>query len=72
MDIADALRADDGGRAFEYERDGKRYRYDISRQRDAEIDTSSTGDASRGARGRAVTTEAPDRGRQLESTTSPM
>ena len=60
-----------GGRAFEYERDGKRYRYDVSRQRASEIDISSDQDAGREGRGRALNREALDRGRQFESTTSP-
>ena len=61
----------DGGGAFEYERDGKRYRYDVSLRRASEIDTSPAEDSSRGRRGRASNADAPDRGRQFDSARSP-
>ena len=40
----------EGGRAFEYDRGGKRYRYDLSRERATPVDASS--DAVRAGRGR--------------------
>jgi dipeptidyl-peptidase-4 len=58
---------DEGG-AFEYDRNGKRYRYDVSRGRVAEIEAPTGGDAGRG---RGSNTAAPDRGRQFNSTQSP-
>ena len=61
----------DGGRAFEYERGGRRYRYDLSRGRATEIDASSAEDAVRTGRGRGAGAAAPDRGRQLASTSAP-
>src|SRR5882757_9603977 len=54
----------DEGRAFEYDQDGKHYRYDVSRGRAAEIENPSGGDAARGGRGRGLNAAAPDRGRQ--------
>jgi dipeptidyl-peptidase-4 len=59
----------DNARAFEYDQDGKRYRYDVSRGRSAEIEVASGSDAGRGGRG--SNTAAPDRGRQFNSTLSP-
>jgi dipeptidyl-peptidase-4 len=62
------------GRAFEYERDGKRYRYDVARKKATE--TNGAGEA--GGAGRAGgesrpggTGNAPERGRQFDSTLSP-
>ena len=59
----------DGGRAFEYDRGGKRYRYDIGRRRASEIDTPPPADTGGGGRGRGSGVDAPERGRQFESTT---
>ena len=59
------------GRAFDYDRDGKRYRYDVSRGRASEIDAPSTDDSGRGGRGRPPIEGAPDRGRQFERANSP-
>ena len=56
------------GRAFEYVRDGKRFRFDLSQQRATEINTSS---ADGPGRGTTLNPGAPDRGRQFESTASP-
>jgi dipeptidyl-peptidase 4 len=58
------------GVAFEYQRDGKRYRYDVTRGRASEVDPRPS-DNARGRGGRGSAAGAPDRGRQLESTTSP-
>src|SRR4051794_38353637 len=56
---------DDG--AFEYDRDGKHYRFDVRMGRASAIDQRSTASAGRG-RG---SIESADRGRQSESTSSP-
>ncbi len=61
----------DEGRAFEYARDGKRFRYDVSRRSASEIVDPPTGDAGRGGRGQGVNAGGPDRGRQFESAPSP-
>jgi dipeptidyl-peptidase-4 len=61
----------DEGRAFEYERDGTRYRYDVSRQRASEIDIASPEDAGSRGNGRAPNVGAPARGRQFDTTKSP-
>ena len=55
----------DGGRAVEYDRDGKRYRADAERGRAQEVAamTDDTGHGSNAA--------APERGRQFESALSP-
>ena len=60
----------DGGRAFEYERGGRRYRYDIARARATEIDAPAA-EPGGGGQGRGSIAAAPDRGRQFESTISP-
>ena len=65
-----ALRATwtEGSKAFEYDRDGRRYRYDVATLQATEI--GGAGGAGRaGEAGGAGT--APERGRQFESTTSP-
>ena len=54
--------------AFEYDRDGKRYRFDVARGQAAEIDAAN---AARGGRGRGSSVTEPERGRQFESTVSP-
>jgi dipeptidyl-peptidase-4 len=61
----------DEGRAVEYQKDGKRYRYDVSSRRATEIDAAPAEDSGRGGRGRAPVTGTPDRGRQFDSTKSP-
>jgi dipeptidyl-peptidase-4 len=55
------------GRAFEYDRDGKHYRYEVSTGRTSAIDTRS---AEQAGRGRGAM-ETPDRGRQFQQTNSP-
>jgi dipeptidyl-peptidase-4 len=60
----------DQGHAFEYERDGKRYRYDVASGNTSNAEASTGGDSGRGARGRG-SMPAPDRGRQADSTLSP-
>src|SRR5882672_10156130 len=52
----------EGGRAFEYDRGGKRYRYDLSRERATEIAASSAEGGVRTGRGRGGSAAAPDRG----------
>lgn len=60
----------DGGKAFEYQRDGKLYRYDIPTRQAAEATVASAGgpqaDGPRGRRGQGV-----ERGRQLAVINSP-
>ena len=57
--------------AFEYTRDGKRYRYDVAARRAREIDARPAAESGEG-RGRPVaSTEEPDRGRQFTSAASP-
>src|ERR1700680_1711954 len=51
----------DGG-AFEYARDGKRYRFDVAHGRASEIDAAAAGEAGRGGRGRGSSAAAPERG----------
>ena len=60
----------DDGRAFDYARDGKRFRYDVSLRRASEIVDSPAGDAGRGGQGPGFNAGGPDRGRQFESATS--
>lgn len=57
----------DDGRAFEYDRDGKHYRYDVGAGRASAIDARSPESAGRGRGAGGVV----DRGRQLPSTSSP-
>ena len=57
-------------RSFEYQREGKRYRYDVATRRATEIgeaqaDSSPAGRGGRGGQG------APERGRQFDSADSP-
>jgi dipeptidyl-peptidase 4 len=60
----------DGGKAFEYQRDGKLMRYDIATRQSAEATAASAGgpqaDGFRGRRGQGV-----ERGRQLAIVNSP-
>jgi dipeptidyl-peptidase-4 len=60
----------DQGRAFEYERDGKRHRYDVASGNTSNAEASTGGDSG-GARGRGSNMPAPARGRQADSTLSP-
>ncbi len=61
----------DGGKAFEYQRDGKRFRYDIATQQAAEATSASAGGPQasdgRSSRGR----QGVERGRQLALVPSP-
>ncbi|MEP7341789.1 MAG: DPP IV N-terminal domain-containing protein, partial [Acidobacteriota bacterium] len=62
----------EGGKAFEYQKDGKTLRYDIAMRTAAEAQPTTSGEAAqagrsggRGGRG------GPERGRQFDSATSP-
>lgn len=58
----------DGGKAFEFRRDGKNYRYDVATRTSAEAEPSSAAaPAPTGRMGRG----GPERGRQFDSATSP-
>src|ERR1700730_7474595 len=59
------------GRAFEYDKDGKRYRFEIALGRAAAVEVQAGGDAGRSGGGRGSSAPAPDRGRQFNSTLSP-
>ena len=66
----------DGGKTFEYQKDGKRYRYDIAAGKATELTSTSEDASSRqqsaGARGRrGQRGNAPARGRQFASAISP-
>ena len=62
----------DSGAAFEYQRDGKAYRYDVGTRRAAEIAALSPVDArQQGGRPPRSTAGGPARGRQVESALSP-
>ena len=65
----------DGGKAFEYRKDGKRYRYDIAANKATEIAASSTTQSAApeqptGRRGRRGGS-GPERGRQFATALSP-
>ncbi len=67
-----------GGRAFEYQKDGKRYRYDLAERRATEVSATNAAAAStsvpggsQGRRGRARRAGLPERGRQFTSAVSP-
>ena len=59
----------DGGKAFTYEFDGKRYRYDIARR--AATETGTVDAAAELAATRARFASGPGRGRQFETALSP-
>src|SRR5712691_953706 len=61
------------GTAFDYQKDARRYRYDIGTRHETEAVSASHTDArpSRGARGRTSAGPVPERGRQFEATLSP-
>src|ERR1017187_5783474 len=66
----------DGGTAFEYQKDSKRYRYDIAARKATELTSTSEDGSSRqqgtGGRGRrGQRGNAPARGRQFTSAISP-
>jgi len=62
------------GCAFEYQQEGKRYRYDIAKQRATEVSDSSaaraSADNSQGRRDRDSRSERPERGRQFTTALS--
>ncbi len=57
----------DGSKAIEYNRDGKRYRFDLAMRQTTELGPAPQG---RGGRGQPPPGQ-PDRGRQFESALSP-
>ncbi|PYR19297.1 MAG: peptidase [Acidobacteria bacterium] len=64
----------EGSQEFEYEQDGRRYRFDVAARHATEVVPPADGEtrsAGRGGRGRTGDGEAPERGRQFESTASP-
>ena len=60
----------DSGKAFEYQRDGKWYRYDVATRKAAEISTPTSPDSLRRG-GRFGGRGGPERGRQFASADSP-
>jgi dipeptidyl-peptidase-4 len=60
----------DGGRAFEYDRHGKRYRYDLAAKKPTEITAGSERSGGSDRLG-SVGSDGPERGRQFESSMSP-
>jgi dipeptidyl-peptidase-4 len=65
-----AVKWTDGGKAFEYFRDGKSYRYDIATHSATETGTAPP-DADQNGRGGRRRAGGPERGRQFASATSP-
>jgi dipeptidyl-peptidase-4 len=65
-----AVKWTDGGKAFEYFRDGKSYRYDIATHSATETGTAPP-DADQNGRGGRRRAGGPERGRQYASATSP-
>ncbi len=62
----------DGGRSFEYQKDGKRWRYDIEARRVTEVSPSASDAAPEESRaGTRFQRGGPARGRQFESAVSP-
>jgi dipeptidyl-peptidase-4 len=59
----------DGGKAFEFSRDGKSYRYDIPERKAVELKTARTEPSGRPGMGRRGT--GPARGRQFDAAASP-
>jgi len=59
----------DDGRAFEYARDGRRYRFDVATRREAEATGAAAGRGGRGSANGGF--GQPDRGRQFEGAVSP-
>jgi dipeptidyl-peptidase-4 len=68
--IVNAVTWTDQGRTFEYQRDGKRYRYDVAQRSSSAVGEPNAEDP-RLKRGRGSILDAPDRGRQAASTVSP-
>ena len=61
----------DGGKAFEYAKDGKTYRYDVATKQTTEIATDAAPAAGAGGRGGRGQGGGPARGRQVASVESP-
>jgi dipeptidyl-peptidase-4 len=65
----------EGGKAFEYQKDGKRYRYDIAARKSALMELARTNtpraEGGEGRRGRRGQGAEPPRGRQSTSANSP-
>ena len=69
-----ALRATwaDGSKTFEYDKDGKRYRYDVATRQATEIDTGAGGAGGPGGAGGSSEPDVhAERGRQSDSTLAP-
>ncbi len=60
----------DGGKAFEYEKDGKTWHYDVTSRTVAEVASSGNESSSSGRQGSRFPRGGPARGRQSESATS--
>src|SRR5438876_3979863 len=65
-----AVKWTEGGKAFEYFRDGKSYRYDIATRTATETGTAPA-DSDRNGRGGRRRAGGPERGRQYASAASP-
>jgi dipeptidyl-peptidase-4 len=63
----------DDGRAFEYDRGGKRFRYDVEAKKAAEVIARPNGSRGSDRLGRSGSdaVRSPERGRQFETATSP-
>ncbi|MDQ3009879.1 MAG: S9 family peptidase [Acidobacteriota bacterium] len=61
----------EGGKAFEYQKDGKTFRYDIATRTAAEAQPTTGGDATQQGRGGRGGRGGPERGRQFDSAMSP-
>jgi dipeptidyl-peptidase-4 len=61
----------DGGKAVEFRRDGKAYRYDIAERKTSEIGEATGEPEGRGGRGGRSQAGGVARGRQIASSTSP-
>jgi dipeptidyl-peptidase 4 len=59
------------GRSFEYQHDGRRYRYDVTAKQATDIGEATTVERGRGGRGGRGGQGAPERGRQFTSAESP-
>lgn len=59
------------GQSFEYQRVGKRYRYDVASRQGIEIGIASQPEGGRGGRGGRGGQGAPERGRQFASAETP-
>src|SRR5205823_680044 len=57
----------DGGKAIEYDREGRRFRFDVATRQTSDVGSSSQPDGGRGRGGAAQ----PERGRQFTEAVSP-